>query len=109
MPTAFAYPDKCARAMDKDKACERPMWHSVTENVGNSDSSSVSSSDDPMEAKKSEGPMQARRTKIDNEGATQVPTHTLILSFHFFYESTLTPTHQPTPYKASPAQAQARQ
>ncbi len=77
MPTAFEFPDKCA--WDKDKASERPRWHSVTANAGNSNSSSVSS-DDPMEGKKPKGPgpVQACQPKTDSEGATQVPTGTTL-------------------------------
>jgi hypothetical protein len=62
MPTAFQFPDKCVRdkdkALDKDKARERPRWHSVTANAGNCNSSSVSPHD-PMEGKRSKDPVQA--------------------------------------------------
>ncbi len=32
MPTAFEYPDKCARGKDKDKAKALPRWHSAPAN-----------------------------------------------------------------------------
>jgi hypothetical protein len=73
-----------------NKAHKRTKWHSVIANVGNSDSS-VSSLDDPTEAKKSKGPVLARRPKLDHEGASQVPAappapphiHTYFFSFQF--------------------------
>jgi hypothetical protein len=94
MPTAFEYPDKCARDKDKDKAKTRPRWHSVIANAGNSYSSSVSSND-PTEGKRSKGPVQACQPKTDKTGTTQVPTRTL--SIHFFMYSLTSPTPPPPP------------